>query len=197
MITLQKKIVRSRKDRKKANATAEPSSRSFEIIGVVLVAFGIFSLCGLAGFNVGFVGSAFAKFLNYFFGMGAAVSAFSLIYIGFKSITKHELIPDKKKFAAAVAMFVSLLAILHHFMIPPGEEILPESLAIGGGLLGGGVLLGLRKLVGVDGGIIVLGAGVVTSILICTTWSLAKGWLTTKKQAEKGVDVAKETAGIV
>ena len=197
MITLQKKIVRSRKDRKKANATAEPSSRSFEIIGVVLVAFGIFSLCGLAGFNVGFVGSAFAKFLNYFFGMGAAVSAFSLIYIGFKSITKHELIPDKKKFAAAVAMFVSLLAILHHFMIPPGEEILPESLAIGGGLLGGGVLFGLRKLVGVDGGIIVLGAGVVTSILICTTWSLAKGWLTTKKQAEKGVDVAKETAGIV
>ena len=197
MITLQKKIVRSRKDRKKANATAEPSSRSFEIIGVVLVAFGIFSLCGLAGFNVGFVGSAFAKFLNYFFGMGAAVSAFSLIYIGFKSITKHELIPDKKKFAAAVAMFVSLLAIFHHFMIPPGEEILPESLAIGGGLLGGGVLFGLRKLVGVDGGIIVLGAGVVTSILICTTWSLAKGWLTTKKQAEKGVDVAKETAGIV
>ena len=197
MITLQKKIVRSRKDRKKANATAEPSSRSFEIIGVVLVAFGIFSLCGLAGFNVGFVGSAFAKFLNYFFGMGAAVSAFSLIYIGFKSITKHELIPNKKKFAAAVAMFVSLLAIFHHFMIPPGEEILPESLAIGGGLLGGGVLFGLRKLVGVDGGIIVLGAGVVTSILICTTWSLAKGWLTTKKQAEKGVDVAKETAGIV
>ena len=197
MITLQKKIVRSRKDRKKANATAEPSSRSFEIIGVVLVAFGIFSLCGLAGFNVGFVGSAFAKFLNYFFGMGAAVSAFSLIYIGFKSITKHELIPDKKQFAAAVAMFVSLLAIFHHFMIPPGEEILPESLAIGGGLLGGGVLFGLRKLVGVDGGIIVLGAGVVTSILICTTWSLAKGWLTTKKQAEKGVDVAKETAGIV
>ena len=197
MITLQKKIVRSRKDRKKANATAEPSSRSFEIIGVVLVAFGIFSLCGLAGFNVGFVGSAFAKFLNYFFGMGAAVSAFSLIYIGFKSITKHELIPDKKKFAAAVVMFVSLLAIFHHFMIPPGEEILPESLAIGGGLLGGGVLFGLRKLVGVDGGIIVLGAGVVTSILICTTWSLAKGWLTTKKQAEKGVDVAKETAGIV
>ena len=197
MITLQKKIVRSRKDRKKANATAEPSSRSFEIIGVVLVAFGIFSLCGLAGFNVGFVGSAFAKFLNYFFGMGAAVSAFSLIYIGFKSITKHELIPDKKKLAAAVAMFVSLLAIFHHFMIPPGEEILPESLAIGGGLLGGGVLFGLRKLVGVDGGIIVLGAGVVTSILICTTWSLAKGWLTTKKQAEKGVDVAKETAGIV
>ena len=197
MITLQKKIVRSRKDRKKANATAEPSSRSFEIIGVVLVAFGIFSLCGLAGFNVGFVGSAFAKFLNYFFGMGAAVSAFSLIYIGFKSITKHELIPDKKKLAAAVAMFVSLLAIFHHFMIPPGEEILPESLAIGGGLLGGVVLFGLRKLVGVDGGIIVLGAGVVTSILICTTWSLAKGWLTTKKQAEKGVDVAKETAGIV
>ena len=80
----------------------------------------------------------------------------------------------------------------HHWVIKEGAEILPESLVDGGGLLGGILTLILHKVVGTDGTPVLLGAGLLGSALVVTTWSLAKGILTTKEKAEQGAQVAKK-----
>lgn len=169
---------------------AAGTGRRYELLGLALLAAGLLSICGILGLNVGFVGLYFAKFLRYFFGLGAIVIAFLILLIAWQYITKHSGPRYTPRFFGLLALFVCILAIYHHFVIPVGAEILPDSLPKGGGLLGGGLLLLLRKFFGVDGTIIILGAGVVGAILLSTTWSLATGLLKTKEQAKKGAIVA-------
>ena len=66
---------RSRKARaaKSTNTTSANPGRPYELLGLVCVAAGLISLGGLFGLNVGFVGLYFAKFLHYFFGVGAVL----------------------------------------------------------------------------------------------------------------------------
>ena len=167
--------------------------RKYELIGLVFSAVAIFCFCGLLGLNVGFVGVYFAKVLSYFFGVGAYAFSLLMMLIGVQYIIKHEGMSFTKKFWGILILFVCILSIWHHFVTPVGEEILPKSLPGGGGLLGGGLLFCLRRIVGVDGAIIVLGTGTVGSVLLATTWSLASGMLKTKKTAEAGINVAKTT----
>lgn len=169
---------------------AAGTGRRYELLGLALLAAGLLSICGILGLNVGFVGLYFAKFLRYFFGLGAIVIAFLILLIAWQYITKHSGPRYTPRFFGLLALFVCILAIYHHFVIPVGAEILPDSLPKGGGLLGGGLLLLLRKFFGVDGTIIILGAGVIGAILLSTTWSLATGLLKTKEQAKKGAIVA-------
>lgn len=169
---------------------AKSTGRRYELLGLALLAAGLLSLCGIFGLNVGFVGLYFAKFLRYFFGLGAIVIAFLILLIAWQYITKHSGPRYTPRFFGLLALFVCVLAIYHHFVIPVGAEIMPDSLPKGGGLLGGGLLLILRKFFGVDGTIIILGASVVSAILLSTTWSLASGLLKTKEQAKKGAIVA-------
>lgn len=178
-------------------AKADNTLRNYELLGILMVAIGLISGCGLAGFNVGFVGAFFAKFQHYFFGMGAPVAAMMFVALGGYYIMKHQKLQLTARIWGGAALLICSLALCHHFMVKPGEEILPESLIAGGGLLGGVVLFALRKVLGTDGAMIMLCAGTVGSVLVTTTWSLAKGILTTKKQAEKGADVAKEAAVVV
>lgn len=193
---MQKKRVRRRSD-KEDNRDVVVTGRKNELMGVGLATLGIVFLCGIFGLNVGFVGVYFAKALQYFFGIGAIVPAVFLVYLGYHYIMQGGGLSLNKRTGGAFLMFVSVLAVVHHFLVPVGEEILPSNLIGGGGLLGGIVILILRKLFGSTGGIVILGAGLTGSILLTTTWSLAKGIFTTKKQVAKGAVVAKETAAVV
>ncbi len=174
---------------------AKNTGRRYELIGIVFLTLGMISLCGLWGLNVGFVGFYFAKVLSYLFGVGANLTSLLVMLIGLQYILKHHGLIYSKRFFGLLLLYISLLAVWHHFMIPAGAEILPESLPSGGGLLGGGFLLLLRRFFGVDGGIIVLGAGIVGSVLLSTTWSLAAGMIQTKKHAQTGLAAARETVG--
>ena len=177
------------------NSAPKNPGRRYELIGIAFLTLGIISLCGLWGLNVGFVGFYFAKVLSYLFGIGAHITALLVMLIGLQYILKHHGLVYSKRFFGLVVLYISILAVWHHFVVAPGAEILPDSLPGGGGLLGGGLLLLLRRFFGVDGGIIVLGAGIVGSVLLSTTWSLAEGMLKTKKHAETGLAAAKETMG--
>ncbi len=172
---------------------AAPTGRRYEIMGLVLLAVGLISIGGLLDWNVGFIGLYFAKFLRYLFGMGAWVASGVILLIGMQYVTKHRGIVYSTHFFGLVGLFVSLLAILHHFLVPVGAEILPEYLPGAGGLLGGGLLFIIRKFFGVTGAIILLCTGVVVAVLLSTTWSLAVGMLRTKRQAKAGLDKAKDT----
>lgn len=189
---------------KRGNTTTNGSGRKYELIGLILLSFALISGIGLLGLNVGFVGFFFADIFRYLFGLGAFFAILIVLLISTQYITHHRGIQYTKKFFGVIGLFISLLAIWHHFVIPVGEEILPQSLSEGGGLLGGGVLFVLRALFGVDGAVILLGTFVVGSILLSTTWSLASGYMKTREQAKKSAQAAgaalhttRETIGTV
>lgn len=175
------------------NAEAK-SKRNFELLGLVFVAVGLISLCGIVGLNVGFVGLKFAKFLQYFFGIGSFIAAAAFIGIGGFFIMKHTKFQLTARIVGGTLFYVFALSMYHHVMVEPGGEILPENLVDGGGLIGGAVSILLHNVVGTDGTGIVLGIGMLGSFLVVTTWSLAQGILATKKQAEKGAEVAKKAS---
>ena len=170
----------------------EHSERNYELIGIVLAALGIICLCGIVGLNVGFVGLKVAKFLQYFFGIGAMPAGAVFVGLGGYYIMKHRKLVWNTRIIGGIMFYVCGLGMYHHWVIKEGAEILPESLLDGGGLLGGIITLILHKIVGLDGTPVLLGAGLLGSVLVITTWSLAKGILTTKEKAEQGAQAAKK-----
>ena len=184
--------------RKGTSATSAPANpdRRYELFGLAIFVAGIISACGLAGLNVGFVGIYFARFLHYMFGVGAALVVLVILFVGWQYITKHHGIAFTLRTFGVTALFALALAAYHHFAVVPGEEILPASLAGGGGLIGGGILFAIRKFFGVTGGIIVVGAGIVGSVLLATSWSLGKGLLRTEHVAKKSAQVAGQAASV-
>ena len=168
------------------------SLRNYELMGIVLAAVGIICLCGIVGLNVGFVGLKAAKFLQYFFGIGAMPAAAVFLGLGGYYIMKHTKLHWNTRMVGGILFYACGLGMYHHWVVKEGAEILPESLLDGGGLLGGILTLILHKVVGTDGTPVLLGAGLLGSALVVTTWSLAKGILTTKEKAEQGAQVAKK-----
>ena len=129
-------------------AADAPKGRRYEIIGLLLLAVGLISIGGLLDWNVGFIGLYFAKFLRYLFGLGAWVASGVILLIGAQYVTRHRGIVYSTHFFGLVGLFISLLAILHHFLVPIGAEIWPAYLPGAGGLLGGGLLFLIRKFFG-------------------------------------------------
>lgn len=187
-----------RKNAVKGAGTAAPevkkdhSLRNYELMGIVLAAVGIICLCGIVGLNVGFVGLKAAKFLQYFFGIGAMPAAAVFVGVGGYYIMKHTKLHWNTRMVGGILFYACGLGMYHHWVVKEGAEILPESLVDGGGLLGGILTLILHKVVGTDGTPVLLGAGLLGSALVVTTWSLAKGIITTKEKAEQGAQVAKK-----
>ena len=193
-----KNKAKNKKNNPEAEAVeAEPSTRKSEIIGVLFVAFGLIALCGLAGLNVGYIGHYVASFLKYFFGIGSAVTAMLFVVVGGYNIMKHKRVGFNKTSIGVMLLLISLLGLYHHMVIPMGSEVLPTSLAEGGGLMGGVLAFILHKPLGNAGTVIVFIAAIIGSILLATPWSLAQGILNTKAVSEKGADVAMDMAEVV
>ena len=175
---------------KRRSTAPNGSGRKYELIGLILLAFALISGVGTLGLNVGFVGFFFADFFRYLFGWGAPFALLIIALISLQYIIHHRGLLYTKKFFGVIGLFISLLAIWHHVVVPVDEEILPQNLADGGGLVGGGLLFLLRACFGVDGAIILLSTIIVGSVLLATTWSLASGYMKTKEQAKKGANAA-------
>ena len=175
---------------KRRSTAPNGSGRKYELIGLILLAFALISGVGILGLNVGFVGFFFADFFRYLFGWGAPFALLIIALISLQYIIHHRGLLYTKKFFGVIGLFISLLAVWHHVVVPVDEEILPQNLADGGGLVGGGLLFLLRACFGVDGAIILLSTIIVGSVLLATTWSLASGYMKTKEQAKKGANAA-------
>ena len=174
-----------------------PSTRKSEIIGIVFVAIGLISICGLLGLNVGYMGLFFAKCLKYFFGIGAAVVSLLFVVCGGYYIMQHKKIGINKTSIGVLLLLISILAMYHHILIPVGKEIMPDSLANGGGLIGGVMAWLFHKPLGSTGTTICFAAAIIGSVLLATPWSLATGILYTKEASEMGAGVAKDVAEVV
>ena len=194
-----KKAVASRRGAAESadGAVKDNSKRNYELRGLVFVAAGLIFLCGIAGLNVGFIGLKAAKFLQYFFGIGSFFAAGAFLGAGGYYIMKHQKLVFNARVLGGAGFFACALAMYHHLAVKAGEEILPESLVNGGGLLGGAICMLLHGVAGVDGTPILLAVGLIGTLIVTTTWSLAQGILTTKEKAEKGADVAKKATVVV
>jgi len=165
---------------------------SSEIVGIFLLAVGIVSVLSLLNFNTGPVGSYIGKVLQYTFGVGAIIIPLLMMAIGGFYIKKDHGIVYSIRFWGLALVYISSLALLHHFLIAEHAEILPDSLIHGGGLIGGMVIFLLRSVLGFYGTLIVLLALCLCGILIATTWSLHQGFVKVREQAEQGFTVAYE-----
>ena len=165
----------------------------FELLGIVLIAIAIFSSISLLGANTGPVGFFMARMLINSFGVGAAVIPFICLIIGSRYLWTRNKIQYTPKFFGYFLLYICFLAIYHHIRIPVNEEILPQSLVPGGGLVGGFILFGLRKMFGTDGTMVVLVAISVCTIILVFTWSLSRTIVKTKEKAIETVATARET----
>lgn len=163
-----------------------------EIVGIFLLAAGIISIFSLLNFNTGSVGIYISKFLSYSFGVGAIVIPLLMMIIGVFYIKTNQGIVYSVRFWGLALLYISLLGLIHHFLILENNEIMPESLVNGGGLVGGMLLFLLRKIFGFYGSLILLLASCLCGILIATTWSLYQAFLKARDQAQQGLSTAYE-----
>jgi S-DNA-T family DNA segregation ATPase FtsK/SpoIIIE len=168
-----------------------PRLRS-EVLGIFLLAAGIISLISLLDFNTGSIGLYIAKFLKYSFGIGAFVMPLLMMIIGGFYIKTDHGIVYSVRFWGLSLLYISLLGLIHHFLIMENKEILPESLTDGGGLIGGMLLFLLRKFFGFYGALVLLIASGLCGILIATTWSLYQTFITAKEKTHQGLTTAYE-----
>lgn len=164
----------------------------YELLGIVMFTVGILGGISLLGLNTGPVGLFFVKIQKYAFGVGAPIVPLLLAAIGSRYIWTRLEINYSVKFWGFILLYLLFLAIYHHFEITPGQEIMPESLIPGGGLVGGMILFFLRKLFGVDGTIIILAAIAICCVIATTTWSLNRTLVAAKRKAEEGIETARE-----
>ena len=169
-----------------------PKEMRYEIWGILLVAIAGIALCALAGLNVGSLGQALKKVQTYLFGLGAFVPPLLVAVIGARYIWLRVEAGFTLRFVGFIASYWLLLMLVHHLLIQPGREILPESLTEGGGLLGGTALFLLRKFVGVDGAVILIIAVLLCTIMVTTTWSLGKTMHVAKDKVDTGLQEARE-----
>nr|WP_139025451.1 DNA translocase FtsK [Acetonema longum] len=157
----------------------------YELIGIALTTVGLLSLISLFSPDNGTLGTYISKMLQYSLGMGAPVFPVMIIIVGTRYIWMRCGISYSARFWGLFMLYLCLLAFIHIVCIPVGQEILPESLIPGGGLIGGLFLFVLRKLVGNHGAWVFLLSFSVCGMLLATMWSLREGIDTAR---EKTVD---------
>ncbi len=163
-----------------------------ELFGIALVTAAVLTLASLAGLNIGPAGDFVAKILRYSFGAGAPVLPVIVLAVGSRYVWTRKAVHYSLRFWGLMLVYVTALAIYHHFRIPVGHEVLPESLTPGGGLLGGMVLFSLRKLFGVSGSLIVLIGVALSALLLATAWSLGGTLLAARNKAGESLASARE-----
>jgi S-DNA-T family DNA segregation ATPase FtsK/SpoIIIE len=182
----------SKKEIDDNKSNVNPRLRS-ELVGIFLLAAGIISMISILDLNTGSVGLYISKLLKYSFGVGAFVIPVLMMIIGIFYIKTDNGIVYSVRFWGLTLLYISLLGLVHHFLIFENREILPESLINGGGFVGGMTLFVLRKFFGFYGAFILLLALSLCGILIATTWSLYKTFIIAKEKTQQGISNAYET----
>lgn len=191
----KKKTQRTRKkELQRRGRTAKKSAPllKFEIFGLILIFFGIFSTISIIGIDTGSVGYSLDGVLAYGFGLGRIVVSLSLIIIGIRYIMLRRLWPFTTTWAWGLWTYELFLTLMHAVAIPSGAEFMPPSLRIGGGLAGAALASILRQLLGQTGTILFLVVAAVATALLWKKWSIAKPVAMATEEVSKMSDKAVE-----
>lgn len=187
--TLPKK--RTKKSRFSWNFNMD-SKMKHELLGFLLLGIGIFALLSLFGFDCGSLGALCVKLQLHTFGVGAIVVPIIFFLLGLRYLVDKKPIVYSMRFCGFVLLYISALSFYHHFNSPVGEEILAQHLPTGGGLVGGVLLMILRRFLGVDGTCIALVIFMIIAIILITKYSVGSSLLKVQAQMENGVKATKE-----
>lgn len=163
-----------------------------ELLGLGLLGVGIFALLSLMGFDCGSLGELAIKLQLYTFGVGAILVPILFFLLGLRYLVNKKPIVYSMRFFGFVFLYISSLSLYHHFSAPIGEEILSIHLPSGGGIVGGALLMLLRRFLGVDGTFILLIVMMIIAIVMITKYSVGNGLIKVQEQMETGVKVTKD-----
>lgn len=146
----------------------------FEIVGLILIFFGIFATIGILGIDTGSMGYALDGILAYGFGFGRIVVPLALIIAGLKYIMLRKAWPLTAVWAWGAWAYELFLTLIHLVIVPDGAEFLPASLRVGGGIAGAVLASALRGLLGQIGSILFIVIAAVVTALLWKKWSIAE-----------------------
>lgn len=176
-LTQQKTRRRTRASETRRKAKVQKKSTpllKFEIIGLILIFFGIFATIGILGVDTGSVGYALDGILAYGFGFGRVVVPLSLIVAGLKYIMLRKACPLTAVWAWGVWAYELFLTLIHLLIVPDGTEFMPAGLRVGGGIAGAVLASVLRGMLGQIGAILFIVVASVVTTLLWKKWSIAE-----------------------
>jgi S-DNA-T family DNA segregation ATPase FtsK/SpoIIIE len=179
-----------RKTKKRIKGTASTFTFNREVLGIFYAALAVFMGVALAGFNVGSFGNFVHKVLNYALGVDAFLLPLYLLILGLGYIANHERLRFSKRFFSILLLLVSLLALWHLSVVPEGAELLPDSLPVGGGLLGGAIVFVFTKILGRIGATILLVALSLMALVMTRWFSLSKPLKKAGEEVREGAESA-------
>jgi S-DNA-T family DNA segregation ATPase FtsK/SpoIIIE len=141
--------------------------RKKDLIGLLLIALGIFTIISIFSTRQGLLGSAWLNFLGWSFGWGLYLVPLALIGIGLRLVLRNltdrmpRLLPEQ---LLGLGMLAVLLLVVMHALT--GARTLDEALAVAGENRGGGALGGVLLALTISG----LGAG--GSLVLLGAWLL-------------------------
>ena len=146
-----------------ANSGGEfTEKRKNEIIGLLLIAFGLFSVIALFSDRAGMVGERLSEFFLLFSGLGAYMIPLIIIAAGVFFIRSQKF-NSPLRITGFLLAFVSVLSLIHIYLYPAGNVISAlDTTDPGGGILGWSVTWVLLTLFGHVGSYI----GLITFFII-------------------------------
>ena len=166
---MKRRVVSTRKYKKKTG------SRAYEAGGLLLTLLGILSCLSLAGQSMGLFGDLLRQVFQILFGKGAIIPAFFCILQGLQFIGKGPKVRFTWRYGAISLLDWMILAGIHAWIVPMGQEFSGDMILAGGGALGAIAVYGLHALFGTAGLWIVLIAGFILDIVFLTHFSLSPG----------------------
>lgn len=177
-----------KKERTRRNNRKIEFTFNREVLGILLAAFAIVMLCALAGLPMGSAGAFLERVLKFALGIGAFLFPLYVLVLGLGYILNHEHLRFSKKFFTLLLFLVSVLSLWHMHKVPEGQELTPEYLMTGGGLLGGAIVFVLTKVVGRIGAMIVLIASALASMVLSGKFSLRAPLQTASDGVKEGAE---------
>ena len=164
----------------------------YEVMGVVLLACGIFVCVSLLGESTGLFGETVADLFHLLFGVTAIVPALLIVGIGARYMVKGTGFTLTRQWILLCAFYMLILGWLHYFVMPSGSgpvAFLPDW----GGIIGAAIATGLYFCVGSFGTGIVLFALSVCDILLLTHWHISGGAQKIGEKTGTGVQKVSKT----
>lgn len=177
-----------KKERTRRNNRKIEFTFNREVLGILLAAFAIVMLCALAGLPMGSAGAFLERVLKFALGIGAFLFPLYVLVLGLGYILNHEHLRFSRKFFTLLLFLVSVLSLWHMHKVPEGQELIPEYLMTGGGLLGGAIVFVLTKVVGRIGAMIVLIASALASMVLSGKFSLRAPLQTASDGVKEGAE---------
>ncbi|WP_296397909.1 DNA translocase FtsK [Acidaminococcus timonensis] len=177
-----------KKERTRRNNRKIEFTFNREVLGILLAAFAIVMLCALAGLPMGSAAAFLERVLKFALGIGAFLFPLYVLVLGLGYILNHEHLRFSKKFFTLLLFLVSVLSLWHMHKVPEGQELIPEYLMTGGGLLGGAIVFVLTKVVGRIGAMIVLIASALASMVLSGKFSLRAPLQTASDGVKEGAE---------